>query len=132
MKKTLAGENGYMAIVTAIILSLVMLAIASVSGSSSLWARMNETDAYSKRISYFLSRSCLDYSLLRLAQTASYAGSATVPVGSDQCTLRPVVPSGVNTIIEAKGQFNGATTNLRLTVVTQDLSTVSLEEITSF
>ena len=121
-----------MAITTAIILSLVMLVIASVSSSSSLASRMNEADAYAKKTSYFLARSCIERALLQLAQDDSYAGNQVIAIGSDRCTVKPVETSGANTIVKTQGQFASTTTNLKLTIASSDLSVVLLEEVASF
>ena len=125
-------SKGYIAITTTIIVSLVVLLLSSAVGSSSLFSRLNELDSMYKRSSYFLTRSCLDHAMYKLAQSTSYGGSETVVIGSDTCTLLPVETNGGNKIIKAWSQTNSTRTNLKLTIVTLDLSTVSLEEVQSF
>ena len=124
--------QGYLAITAALILSFLILAIVSASGSAALFSRDNNLDFELKKSSYFLARACLEYALIKLADSPSYAGNETRDIDSDQCEVVSVETSGSNKIIKARSQVSGATTNLRLTVVTQNLSTVSLEEVIAF
>jgi len=125
-------ERGYLAISAAIILSLLILVVSAALGSYSFTTRMNVVDFDNKQASYSAARSCLDQALLKLADDSNYAGNEAFPIGDQQCTVVSVAPSGINSIIKARAQINGATTNLRLTVNTNTLSTVSLEEVASF
>ncbi len=125
-------HRGYIAISTAIILSILILAVAIALGSSHLFTRFNVTDFEDKHISYSAARSCLDQALLKLANDSTYAGNESFTVGSDTCTLQTITASGANKVIGSRAQINGATTDLRLTVDGTSLSTVSLEELTHF
>lgn len=127
------ARSGYLAITTAIIISLVMLLVASVLGSSSLFSRFSDLDSLSKKESYYLARSCVDYALLKMA-VGTYSGNETVLIGSQQCTILPIETSGNNKIVKAKGQsaVGGVTTNLKVTINSLDLSTVSSEEVRNF
>ncbi len=127
-----SSQSGYIAITTAIITSFVILLVAAVLGSSNLLSRLNDLDFSSKRYSYFLARSCVDTALLKLAKDLSYAGNETITISTDSCTIQPVITSGANKIIKASAQFNSTYTNLKVTVTSLDLTTVSLEEVTNF
>ncbi len=128
MRKT----GGYIAITLTIVVSLFVMVVAISLGSSSLFTRTGITDFYSKQFSYTLARSCLNYALLQLADSASYVGNEVITVSGNNCTLLTITTVGPNFIISAEAQANNAATNLRLTVNTQTLSTVSLEELQSF
>ncbi len=132
MKNFRQPKNGYIAITLAIILSFFMLLIAIILGSASLFARNNNLNFYFKKTSYFVSWSCLDYALLQLSQNSNYAGNETRNVDVYQCAIQPIEISGANKIIKSRAQVSGATTDLKLTVASADLSTVSLEEVTGF
>lgn len=126
------NQKGYLAITTALILSFLILAIVTVSGSTALFSRDNNLDFELKKNSYFLARSCLEYALIKLADSPSYTGNETRDIDSDQCSVISVETSGSNKVIKARSEVLGATTNLILTVATINLSTVSLEEAVSF
>lgn len=125
-------QFGYIAISTAIILSIVIILVAISLGSANLFTRFNYLDFDNKQASYLTARSCLNYALLKLTDNAGYAGNETINVASYTCTIQPIEVSGSNTIIKAHSQVSGATTNLKLTVTTATLSTVSLEELVKF
>ncbi len=132
MKKHFIKDGGYVAITSAIVLSLVIFIVGSVLGSYSFLTRFNVVDFDNKQGSLSLARSCLDIALLKLANDSTYAGSETFSVDQYQCAVRPIQTSGGNKIIESRAQLNGATTNLKLTVDAFTLSTASLEELVKF
>lgn len=128
----LQPKAGYIAITTSLILSLVMLILAISIGSSTLLTRYNTVDFSNKRASHYAAFSCLEYARLKLAESASYAGNATTSAGTYQCYILSVEISGANKIIKSRSIVGGATTNLKLTVNSNTLSTVSLEEAVKF
>ena len=125
-------NKGYIAITTAILLSLLTMAVAIISASSTFLTRFNYVDFESKRVSYSLARSCLNYGLLKLADNDNYSGNESVNISSAQCDIRLILTSEPNKIIEVHAQTDKSTTNLRLTVNSTTLSTVSLEEVVKF
>lgn len=124
--------KGYIAITTSIILAILILVVAVSLGSSSLFTRFNAVDFNNKQISYFTARSCLSYALLKLTENSNYSGNESINVSEYQCGILPLETSGPNKIIKARSQIDGATTNLKLTVTANTLSTVSLEEVVKF
>ena len=132
MKKNLSG--GYIAITASILLSLLILVIAVALGNRSVLSRSNALDFSFKKISLSAARACLDQALLKLALDSNYVGNETLPLSgtSYQCQIYPIENSPPNKIIKSRSQVSGATTDLRLTINTSQLSTVSLEELTSF
>ena len=115
-----------------IVVTFFLLVLAISLGSSNLFTRGNVTDFYSKQFSYFIARSCLNHALLQLADVSTYTGNETIYISDQTCTLLTITTDASNTIIRAEALVNSAATNLRLTVNTQTLSTVSLEEVASF
>lgn len=126
-------NQGFIAITTAIILSMLTLVIALSLGQSLLISRGNKLDYYLKRSTHFLAQTCLDTALLELSKNKSFVGNATTTLDVGQeCGILPVETSGLNKIIKARAEINGIVTNLKLIVVTATLSTVSLEEVSGF
>lgn len=126
------AQRGYIAITTSIILAILIMAVAISFGSSNIFTRFNVLDLTSKQTSYFVARSCLNRALLSLADNSNYSGNETIDVSSYQCVISPIETSGANKIIKSRAQISGATTNLKLTVGSSNLSTVSLEELVKF
>ncbi|MEK7641066.1 MAG: hypothetical protein AAB389_03665 [Patescibacteria group bacterium] len=131
-QKSYKSQSGYLAITMSIVVTFFLLVLAISLGSSNLFTRGNVTDFYSKQFSYFIARSCLNHALLQLADVSTYTGNETIYISDQTCTLLTITTDASNTIIRAEALVNSAATNLRLTVNTQTLSTVSLEEVASF
>lgn len=126
------SESGYIAITASFVASLLLLVVAISLGSSNLFTRSGLTDFQDKQFSYFLARSCLNHALLQLADNSTYTGNETISVSGESCTLLSITSQSGNFIIKAEAQVSGASTNLQLTVNASTLSTVSLEELSSF
>ena len=127
------NQRGFIAITTAVILSVLTLVIALSLGQSLLISRGNKLDYYLKRSTHFLATTCLDTALLELSKNKLFEGNATTTLDDGQeCGILPVETSGSNKIIKARAEINGIVTNLKLTVTTATLSTVSLEEVSGF
>lgn len=126
-------SQGFIAITTAVILSVLTLVIALSLGQSLLISRGNKLDYYLKRSTHFLATTCLDKALLELSKSKLFEGNATTTLDDGQeCGILPVETSGSNKIIKTRAEINGIVTNLKLTVTTATLSTVSLEEVSGF
>ncbi|MDP2695994.1 MAG: hypothetical protein Q8O87_01940 [bacterium] len=125
-------NKGYIAIITSVILAALMLMIAVTLGFSAFSSRINNLDFYSKKISYFVSRSCVDKALLELSKNINYGGNDNLAVDVYSCAIFPIEIDGENKVIKSQAQINGATTNLIMVVHGQTLSTISLEEVGKF
>ena len=125
-------NRGYIAITTTIILSILMLILATSLGSINVLSRSGVADFYNKRTSFYVARSCLEYARLQLSLNLNYLGSESRQVGNFVCSLQLVETLGQNKILKARSQINGATTNLKLTINGSTLDTVSLEELVNF
>ncbi|MEK9186714.1 MAG: hypothetical protein AAB885_03975 [Patescibacteria group bacterium] len=127
-------NRGYIAITSAIILSFLIMAVSIALSSSAILTRLSVLDLTAKRSSFFVARTCLERALLELALDGNYAGNTTVVIeeGGNQCTLYTIESSPPNKIIKARAQITGVTTNLKLTVDSTTLATVSFEEVGSF
>ncbi len=127
-------NKGYIAITASVFLALLITVIAVSLGGASFLGRIGSLDFQAKKESFFAVRTCLDKALLELALDSNYAGNETVQIleGGNQCALFAIESSPPNKIIKARSQVRGATTNLKLTVNSTSLSTVSLEEVSVF
>ncbi len=122
-------KNGYIAIVTALILSLIMLSVVVSVGTTSFLSSISKVDAANKTASFSLAYSCLELARFRLSENYySYTGNETSIIGGDSCNIYPIETSGQNKIIKTKAIITGATTNLKLTV-DNNLNTVTFEEL---
>ncbi len=110
-------NNGYIALVSALIIAGVIILFVATVGLSSFFARSYISDSYYKERSRTFAEGCAQAGLLKLAQNASYAGNETVNVtASDTCRIVSVVASGTGKILTVQGAFQDAYTNLKITV----------------
>ena len=125
-------ESGFIALMSAIIVSAVILVVTVTLSYSSFFTRYNLLDSEFKDRSAALAEGCVDMALLKLAVDPSYSGNETVNIGSESCQIRPVLTSGSNKIIETQASFQNAFTNLRVTIDQNTFVVVSWAEIPHF
>ncbi len=86
-------KRGFIALMSALVIAAVMLLIATGGSLAGFYTRVTSVDAESKERSFFLAESCVDQTLLALANNPSYAGNATTTVSgstSGACFTGPV------------------------------------------
>src|SRR3989338_6787833 len=123
--------KGYLAITTSTILTLLVIAIALALGTRVFLTRFDTENFEEKRLSYFLSQSCLETARLKLA-AGPYNGNENINVGSYQCLILPIETNASQIIIKSQAIINNKTTNLKLIVDSYNLNTISLEEVQNF
>ena len=136
----LTSNGGFVALITAIILSIILITVTVALNRIGFLTRSEISDAEYKNRSSALAEACVDTALLNLALDPTYQVTSPqqVSVGVDSCWIRSVTTAGTQNTIETRAVFpdtainQGATTNLRIIVNTSDLSIVSWDEIPSF
>lgn len=125
-------NNGYIALVSSIIISILLLVVTFTVSSNNFSGRFNVLNAEFKERSLALAEACVDTALLKLVQNPSYSGNENIPVGNDQCSILQIeTPSGQK-IIKTKAIFQNSFTNLKITAQASDLSVISWEEVPKF
>ncbi len=124
--------KGYIAITSAIIISLLLMAITFALSFSSFFGRHNVFDSQTKEISYALAEACAEKALLNLAQNSSYAGNETITVKSpDTCDILTIETAGSQKTIKTRATFQKTTTNIKV-VANMPPQIVSWEEVPNF
>ncbi|MBI3459075.1 hypothetical protein HY061_02330 [Candidatus Azambacteria bacterium] len=126
------NNSGYIAIISTIIISLLLMGIIFAVNSSSFLTRSNLLNSEFKEQSFALAEACVDSALLKLAQNASYSGNENVLIGNDQCSILPMETLSSQKIIKTKAILKKAITNLKITVNSSNLSIISWEEVSKF
>lgn len=125
--------KGYIAITSAVIISLLLMAITFALNFSSFFGRFNVFDSQTKEISQALAEACVENTLLKLAQNSSYAGNETITVKSpDTCDILTIETNGSQKIVKAKATFQKTTTNVKVVVNMPGPQIVSWEELPNF
>jgi len=125
---THAHHRGFVALMSVIIISAILLVLVFTLGVSSFFNRFNVLDAENKRVSLGLAEACVSVAMLKVAKDASYTVGAPgecVSVGdaSGVAAAKRVckvcnVTAGASfpKTIETRAVYNGAYTNLRVTI----------------
>lgn len=118
-KKQNKKENGFIALISSIIISAILLGVAVTFGVNSFHSRFNSLDSEFKRISLGLAESCVNVALLNLTEDYDYGKSSWDPdgeevqVGDNHCVIKSLVHEDEDAnhqkevTILASGEFRG-------------------------
>ena len=124
------NNSGFIALMSSIIISVILLLIAVTLSFTGLNIRFNILDSELKERSNALAEACVDMALLELVRDSNYQGGETVTVsGSDTCIIKTINPIIDPVVIDTKAIFQQATTNLHIKVNKSNLKVISWEEI---
>jgi hypothetical protein len=126
-----SDRSGYIAITSALLISGLIVIVAVSLGLSSYLAQTSLARSYYKEASRALAEGCLDEALLKYAEDPAYAGDEVLAIGSDECEIVSVTPSGSDRIFRVTASFRSAVTNIEATV-TEDLVISGWEEPAGF
>lgn len=93
IKSFVKGEKvggGYIALISAIIISVLLLIITFAVSFSSFFARFNILDSEFKKVSSGLAEACVDTAILEIARETPVADNTCVNVG-DSCPAGPKI-----------------------------------------
>ncbi len=125
--------KGYIAITSAVVISLLLMAITFALSFSSFFGRFNVFDSQTKEISQALAEACAENALLKLAQNSSYAGNETITVKApDTCDILTIETNGSQKTIKTRATFQKTTTNVKIIANMPGPQLVSWEELPSF
>jgi hypothetical protein len=125
--------RGFIALMSAVILSAVLLVVVLAASYSGFVARFAVLDAEYKERSSALVDACADIILLRLGNDSSYVGPETVTVSGSTCQILGVIQQGTNPeVFKLQAEFQNAYTNALVGVDTNTISISSWQEIGHF
>ena len=85
------NEKGFIALITAIVLSVILITITISLNQIGFLTRGETADAEYKDRSSALADGCADSALLKLANDLTYAGNdPSISIGSDTCSIGSV------------------------------------------
>lgn len=108
--------NGYIAIISAIILSAVLMLLAIGLSLSSYFNLSDIQDSNLKDITVSLAEGCAEVALLKMAFSSSYSGNENLTIASSTCAILPVESSSTQKIIKTQASFANSATNLKITI----------------
>jgi hypothetical protein len=125
-------QQGYVALISAIIISAVLILISVGASATGFFSRFNVLDGEYKERGNQLAEACVDSELLRLSQNPGDATTGNVSVGSDSCTVFAVLqnsPSTGEVTIETKAVVEQSVTNIKVVVAAGSLNLISWQEL---
>ena len=132
----LKSDKGFIALMSAIIISFILIVITITLGMSSLFGRFNILDSESKERSYALAEACGDSAILEITY-GTYSINKVINIGPtsyDTCTIVKTVadkPNVGESLIKTQSAINKAYTNLLITI-DSDYNVLIWEECTNF
>jgi hypothetical protein len=125
-------HSGYIALISAIIISALLMMTLQVASLSGFFARFNALDSESKEISAYAAEGCVRITLLKLAEDFDYAGNENQLIGSRPCKISVIETIGNYKIIESQSIINSTYTNLRVRIDKNTFSIISWQEVSHF
>lgn len=120
-------REGYIATISAIIITGIVISISLVVSMSSFLSRFDSLGLEMKDISKEVVMGCLEIAKLKL-KLGNYAGGEIVSVGDYSCEILAVQTNGNTKTIKASATVDGRVTNLEMQVDATTIQTISLRE----
>lgn len=124
-------DEGFVALMSAIIISAVLLVTVAAAGFAGFYGRSNGLDAELKARSAAAADACADVALLVLAQEDDPGGRILSLNSLDECRIGTVSGTAQKTF-RVQATSSGAVTNLEIVVDNSNLSVLSWREISTF
>jgi len=126
-------ERGFIALMSAVIISAVLLLVVASAGLISINSRSNILDSELKERSEASADACADEALYSLAQDPAYAGGIITLNSLDKCRIGKITNVGANIQFEVQAtSSDSSVTNLQIVADSGDLSVISWQEIANF
>ena len=114
-------QGGYIALISAVIISSLLLIITFTVNFSNFFARFNILDSEYKKVSTGLAEGCADTAILELSKDNAWqpnggAGDMLVSIENKSCKICEVSNSGAQKIIRTRAVYQKAHTNLEVTI----------------
>jgi hypothetical protein len=112
MNKVSKNRQGFIALITMIIISVLFENIVFSSGFTSLLSQQNILLTYQKEESFYNARSCLSYAVLKIFRDSSYYGNENITISSDVCFVLSIIVTGKIAIISTRAVVDTVSTKL--------------------
>ena len=130
IKYKIKTNTGFIALMSAIIISVVLLLVVTNLGFTEFYNRSNILDSELKEKSFALAEACVDTAILKLANDSSYNPiNEPISVDADNCIIQSVASGASQKIISIQTNYKNYYTNLKIVLNSANMSVVSWEEI---
>lgn len=122
------NQKGFVALITAIILSVILIVVTVTLNRSGFFARGAILEAEFKETSSALAEACVDVALLKLATNTPIVPNEEIEIGENKCSIIGVLGDTIKT----NAEYRGSVTNLQVVFNPSDFSIDSWSEVVSF
>lgn len=132
MTKAKNNNQGFIALLSVIIISFVLLLIAVTMNFSSFTSRFNILESEYKEKSSALAEGCTQIAHLKIVENTTFTGTSTEIIGTDTCTYS--VTNDNEKTIYSHGEFQNAHTYFKTVINITDPSVpaLSFSELTNY
>ncbi len=125
---------GFTALISAIIISAVLLVIAVTGGLTGFFGRSNVLDSEFKHMSAAIAEACADHALLQLANSSTFydVSGATTTISGNACYVSQATTAGPQKTFKARSYYKNFYTTLKVTIQTSDTSVILWQEISTY
>ncbi|MBP9748215.1 MAG: hypothetical protein KBD17_01145 [Candidatus Pacebacteria bacterium] len=125
MKNYNKKNRGFVALITSVIISTVLLMVATNLSLTGFYARSNLLDFELKEMSYHLAEACIDTAILKIINNPNYnPTNESVDINEYKCAIESITGN----IIKTKADYRNYITNLEVEINPSDMSIVRFEE----
>jgi hypothetical protein len=132
-------NGGYIALMSAIIISILLMTLSVTLSMTGFFARFDVLNSEYKERSIALAEGCVDMAMIKIAGDSNYSpivGGEVVSIGTDTCRIVSVTkdsPSAGHTTIKTQGIFpttggERSYTNIETIINSTELTLVSWQE----
>ncbi len=121
--------RGFIALMSAIVISAILLLSISASGFISFNSRFNIVNTELKARSLSAAEACVERAKLQIALDPAYSGNETMNASGGVCTIRSVTASSTERIILTQAVVRNAYSNIRAVIDANTFAVVSWIEL---
>lgn len=126
------NQKGFIALISAIVMSAILLLITTSLSLSSFFTRFTILESEYKERSSALAEACVDSALVKILLDNTYSPSnEMISVGENSCLIKKITTNSEQKTILAQGNYQESFTNLSVTVKNSNLEVISWIEISN-
>lgn len=129
-KYGMINEEGFVALISVVIISAILLIVATTLSFSGFYGRFNILESEFKERSVALADACADTALLIVAQGTSVTTPYLVTIsGNDKCVIKTADTVSDPSVFNIQAIYQNAYTNLEIKIKKSDQTIVSWTEL---
>ena len=128
-------QKGYIALISILIISAIVVLIASSASLFSVSESDMDFQQTQSEKSFYLADFCAEYALMKLESVLNYSGNESVKIGEDSCIVYPIDGSGnTNRVVKTKSNFKNQVRKIEIKVsqISPVMKIDSWQEVSDF